>query len=103
VNFMRLSPAAQGLLAKAADESTKREHHFLGVEHLFLALGRSENTPLQKALAGQNFHLGQFADKLGGSIEVVSHRPWGSEMLFTPRCRDVLELALTRSCLTRRM
>ena len=81
------------MLAKAADESTKREHHFLGVEHLFMALGRSENTALRKALAGQNLDLGQFTDKLAGSIEVVRHRPWGSEMLFTPRCRDVLQLA----------
>ena len=93
MNFLRLSRAAQDLLAKAADESTKREHHFLGVEHLFMALGRSENTALRKALTGQNLDLGQFTDKLAGSIEVVRHRPWGSEMLFTPRCRDVLQLA----------
>ena len=38
MNLPRLSPAAERVLARAADESNKRGHPYLGVEHVFIAL-----------------------------------------------------------------
>jgi len=39
-NLPRLSQASERVIAHAAEESKRLEHHFVGVEHLFLGLAR---------------------------------------------------------------
>ena len=59
LNLPRMSPATEQLLATAAQLSTSADHHYLGVEHLFLELiaidpasGRSESIDLDAIEGG---------------------------------------------------
>jgi ATP-dependent Clp protease ATP-binding subunit ClpC len=93
MDSLPLSPAAQALMSKAAEESTRLGHRFLGVEHLFAALSTSGDTSLRRAFASHNIALDDFVARLFDGSEALEHTPWGSEVLVTPRCQEVLHLA----------
>ena len=93
MDSIRLSPAAQNVLTKAAEESGRLEHHFLGVEHVFMVLCSDQNVPLAEGFKSQNLDLTEFCTTLGHRVRTIKQRPWGAEILFTPRCREVLTLA----------
>ena len=93
MDSLRLSPAAQRVLSRAAEESGRLDHYFLGVEHLFMVLSADEDVPLAKAFAGQKVDLEQFGETLCKRVAAIKQRTWGAEILFTPRCREVLALA----------
>jgi ATP-dependent Clp protease ATP-binding subunit ClpC len=89
----QLSPAVQKALSRAAERSAELGQHFLGVEHLFLVLAEAESVPLVVAFAAQDLDLRSFAESLRARLAPLRHRAWGSEILFTPRCKEVLRLA----------
>ena len=93
MDSLPLSPAAQALMSRATEESTRLGHRFLGVEHLFVALSTSGNTSLRRAFASHNIGLDDFVAGLFDGSEALEHTPWGSEVLVTPRCQEVLHLA----------
>jgi ATP-dependent Clp protease ATP-binding subunit ClpC len=88
-----LSPSAQALMTKAAEESTRLGHRFLGVEHLFAALSTNGDMSLRQAFAKYEIGLDDFLSKLFEGGDALEHAPWGSEVLVTPRCQEVLYLA----------
>ncbi|MEM7165936.1 MAG: ATP-dependent Clp protease ATP-binding subunit [Planctomycetota bacterium] len=89
----KLSPESVKLLSDAAEESTKAGHHYLGVEHLFLGLAENVDTKLCEALAAQGVEIPLVRRMLHDEVAGESHRPWGEEMIYTPRCHAVLQLA----------
>ncbi len=54
----RLSEKAQQILSFAIEESQKRQHYYLGVEHIFLALTEVETTLFEETMGklGLNPH-----------------------------------------------
>ncbi len=89
----RLSRGAERLITAAADESARLNHHYLGVEHLFLGFMREPESPLARAFTKQSVELGEFREELEKRTVRIEQRPWGDELMFTPRARDVLQLA----------
>ena len=85
MDLPRLSPSAQSLIKVAAAQSTRRGHYFLGVGHLFVALARTGGSRLSRALSDQQLDVYRFCDELVESVPVLERRPWGTEMLLTPR------------------
>ena len=57
MDLPRLSPRVQKAMTRAADVSGGLGQHFLGVEHLFLALSEHDNAPLARAFASQGLDL----------------------------------------------
>ncbi|MEZ5965329.1 MAG: ATP-dependent Clp protease ATP-binding subunit [Planctomycetota bacterium] len=89
----RLSRGAERLITAAADESARLEHHYLGVEHLFLGFTRDKDAPLARACARLGVELAELRELVEKRTVRIDHRPWGDELIFTPRARDVLQLA----------
>ena len=89
----RLSQASERVISHAADESKRLEHHYVGVEHLFLGLARELGDQLNVGFLQQQKELSRFVWSLQEKMHVVPHRAWGDHMIFTPRCSEILTLA----------
>jgi ATP-dependent Clp protease ATP-binding subunit ClpC len=89
----RLSQASERVISHAADESKRLEHHYVGVEHLFLGLARELGDQLNAGFLQQQKELSRFVWSLQEKMHVVPHRAWGDHMIFTPRCSEILTLA----------
>jgi ATP-dependent Clp protease ATP-binding subunit ClpC len=88
-----LSPSAQVLMSSAAAECGRRQHYYIGVEHLFTTLGKQGKTSLAPSLALQGVDMARFGDELLEAATIHAQRPWGDEILITPRIQEVLRLA----------
>jgi ATP-dependent Clp protease ATP-binding subunit ClpC len=88
-----LSHAAQQLMSGAAAEAARRQHHYLGVEHIFAALGQSGRTSLAATLTRQGVQPAVLWADLMEASPAYPQRPWGREILITPRCQKVLRVA----------
>ncbi|HEU5181333.1 MAG TPA: ATP-dependent Clp protease ATP-binding subunit [Candidatus Polarisedimenticolia bacterium] len=86
-----LSAQMQQLLREAAAESGRRQQYYLGVEHLFAALLNSDS--LAALLARRGIDVRAFVTQLIESTPACPQRPWGTEILLTPRFQEVLRLA----------
>ena len=93
MSLHHLSFSAQQLMAAAATASKERGHYFLGVEHLFATMALSDKTPLHRALVAQKLDVPRFCSEMNGAIAEYERPPWGSELLYSPRCREVLRIA----------
>jgi len=89
----RLSRGAERLITAAADESARLDHHYLGVEHLFLGFTREDESALTRACTRVGIEVAELRELLEKRTVRIEHRPWGDELIFTPRARDVLQLA----------
>ncbi len=99
MDLTRLSPTARKVMAQAANVSTDLEHQFLGVEHLFLSLIQEPTSGLAAAFEKQGMDAERFAKVLSERVVPVE-RTWGEEILFTPRCKRVVDIAVRISCPT---
>ena len=88
-----LSDASQQLMSAAASECVRRRHYYLGVEHLFVALGQADAAGLASALPGLGLDPDRFFKELMEAAPAQPHRPWGDEVVITPRAQQVLRLA----------
>ncbi|HEY2955439.1 MAG TPA: ATP-dependent Clp protease ATP-binding subunit [Candidatus Eisenbacteria bacterium] len=93
MDSLPLSASTEAVLSEATGESSRLGHHFVGVEHVFAALARADDLSLRQALDRRGVALDDFLALLMGSIEPLEHHPWGTEVLFTPRCRRIMSLA----------
>ncbi|MBI1849750.1 MAG: ATP-dependent Clp protease ATP-binding subunit [Planctomycetes bacterium] len=93
MSYPKLSPAAEKVLAAASEESEKLEHHFLGVEHLFLGLAREAEDGFSEAFRSQGVDLPRVTETLRQNLESVPHPSIGDQLVVTPRCNRVLQLA----------
>ncbi|MGE3167058.1 MAG: AAA family ATPase [Planctomycetota bacterium] len=89
----QLSPHSVRVLTEAARQSTRAEHHFLGVEHLFLGLIEEEETGLADALASHGVDIPRLHAAIQQGSAAEGHHPWGDEMIYSPRCHAVIQLA----------
>lgn len=93
MDLPRLSESAQILMTGAAADCGRREQFYLGVEHLFVGLGKGTRGPLSQALMRQGVDVEQLWADLMKSAPTFPKRPWGTEILITPRCQEVLKIA----------
>jgi len=93
MDLPRLSQSAQILMSGAAADCGRREQFYLGVEHLFVGLGKGTSSPLSQALIRQGVDVERLWADLMESAPTYPQRPWGTEILITPRCQEVLKIA----------
>ena len=93
MNLPQMSPEGDRVLAAATQESLELEHRYLGVEHLFLGLAREWQAELTKAFTGRGVELVRFVETLRKRVQGGGSAPLPEEMVPTPRCREVFELA----------
>jgi len=93
MNLPRLSPAAERLLSNASDDSHDQGHHYLGVEHLFLQLADDMKERIGPSFAAQKVDLADFLNELRRRIVSLELSWSGDDVLITPRCRQVLQIA----------
>ena len=93
MNLPPLSPIGEKVLAAATKESNGQGHHYLGVEHLFLALAEERRDELTKALASQKIDLTNYLEMLRVRISSAESQSPEEDLGPTPRCREILKLA----------
>ncbi len=93
MNLPQLSPVGEEILATATRESTGLGHHYLGVEHLFLALAEKRRVELGAAFAVQKTDLANYLEMLRQRTRRSEAGTPDEEIGPTPRCRAVLTLA----------
>ncbi len=93
MNLPPLSPIGERILAAATQESAGLGQHYLGVEHLFLALAEERRADLETALAGQKIDLTNYLEMLRVRISTAESQFQGDDSGPTPRCRVILQLA----------
>ena len=85
MNLPQLSPVGEEILATATRESTGQGHHYLGVEHLFLALAEKRRAELGAAFAVQKTDLASYLDMLRQRTRRAEAGTPGEELAPTPR------------------
>ena len=93
MNLPQLSPVGEEVLATATRESSGRGHHYLGVEHLFLALAEKRGAELGAAFALQKTDLASYLEMLRQRTRRAEAGTPEEEIAPTPRCLTVLNLA----------
>lgn len=89
-----LSTRSRRILADAADEARRRGHFYLAVEHLFSGIARGGAAPLARAMQNTGIEVNRFWSGMLEEMPTFSTRPWGDEVIITPRCQEVLRVAL---------
>ncbi len=88
----RLSERSHQILNRAIEESQKRQHYFLGVEHLFLALAESERYFFDTIMTGLNLDpetiRATVKEQLGFHKQYI-----GGGMKIAPETKAVFQLA----------
>ncbi len=97
----RLSEKAQQILSFAIEESQKRQHYYLGVEHIFLALTEVETTLFEETMGklGLNPHevINCVKDQLN-----ISRQYLGKAMKIPPDTKALFQMAWERVQSSRR-
>jgi len=93
VNLPRLSSQAEQVLAVATQTSADWGHSFLGVEHLFVGLAKTDDGNLAMAFAEVEVNFMEFMEVLESAIRQSGANGAEGVMTPTPRCRAVIDLA----------
>ncbi|MCA8959140.1 MAG: ATP-dependent Clp protease ATP-binding subunit [Planctomycetes bacterium] len=88
----KLSPASVQLLADAANETSQVDHQYLGVEHLFLGLAEKREIGLGPALSSAGVEVARLREVMSDDAPNAAAN-WGDELIYTPRCHEVLQLS----------
>ncbi|HYB21246.1 MAG TPA: Clp protease N-terminal domain-containing protein, partial [Thermodesulfobacteriota bacterium] len=87
-----LSEKAHKVLASAIQESQKRQHHYLGVEHIFLAITEVENSLFSEIAEKLNFSPREVILSLREYLN-SSKQIWGGGMKVPPATKTIFKLA----------
>lgn len=87
-----LSEKAHKVLASAIQESQKRQHHYLGVEHIFLAITEVESSLFSEIAAKLNFSPRELVLSLREYLN-SSRQIWGGGMKVPPSTKAIFKLA----------
>lgn len=91
----RLSERAHQILNRAIEESQRRQHYFLGVEHIFLALSETERFFFDTIMTGLN--LDPEAIRAAVKEQLGVHKQYlGGGMKISPETKTVFQLAWER-------
>jgi ATP-dependent Clp protease ATP-binding subunit ClpA len=87
-----LSEKAHKVLASAIQESQKRQHHYLGVEHIFLAITEVESNLFAEIAEKLNFSPREVVLSLREYLN-SSKQVWGGGMKVPPSTKTIFKLA----------
>jgi ATP-dependent Clp protease ATP-binding subunit ClpC len=93
MNLPRLTPRGERVLASATQEILQLGHNYLGVEHVFLGLAREKHAELSEAFEKNGAQLERFLEALRKKVSVFGGTSLEEELIPTPRCREVFEIA----------
>lgn len=88
----QLSPASVQVVTDATKESAQAQHHFVGIEHLFLGL-LEQDRAFERTLSSKGVDLDRFRERLMEDPPAVDPPPWGEDLIYTPRSHVVFQLA----------
>ncbi|MBZ0276099.1 MAG: ATP-dependent Clp protease ATP-binding subunit [Anaerolineae bacterium] len=80
-------------IAHAEEESRRLSHSYIGVEHIFIALTRTEGSPTATLLRWAGLNPKQVRNEIRRDIG-TGDSPLEDELPLTPRCEMVLALAI---------
>ena len=92
----KFSEAAQEVISRAAQESRRREHNFLSVEHIFYALGEVENALLTKVLQSKGVDPQMVTSLLEQELNNSQPYPDYKKMQITEPTQKLFSRALKR-------
>ncbi len=88
----KLSAKAERVLDLALEESKKREHYYLGVEHLFLAFSRVEKAFFREVMEDLNLDAGHVISFLNEHLN-VTNQYIGFGIKIPPATKNVFRIA----------
>lgn len=88
----KLSPSAQKVVDVAIEESKKCQHYYLGVEHLFLAFAKVEETFFKEVMEDLNLDVSHVISFLNEHLN-ISRQYIGFGIKIPPATKNVLRLA----------
>jgi len=91
----RLSEKAYQVIVKAIEESQKRQHYFLGLEHIFLALSEVENGIFDGLMKQLSVEPDSIREAIRDQIR-ISKQYLGGNMKIPPETKAVFQLAWDR-------
>jgi ATP-dependent Clp protease ATP-binding subunit ClpA len=92
----KLTPAARRVVDAAVEESKARQHFYLGVEHLFLAFAKVEETFFREVMEDLNLDVYHVINFLNEHLN-VSRQYIGLGLKIPPATRNVFRLAREES------
>lgn len=95
----RFTDRARSVVMLAQEEARLFNHHYVGSEHIVLALLAEGDGVAGRTLASAGLTLQRLRARVEGMVGAGTHPPRG-HIPFTPRAKKVLELSL-RECLER--
>lgn len=92
----KFSETGQKVIYRAIEESRRREHNYLSVEHIFTALGDIENQLFQDAMLSVGVESRAVVHML--EQELIKNRQYvGKKMYITDTARDLFNRSLKRA------
>ncbi|UCD83846.1 MAG: ATP-dependent Clp protease ATP-binding subunit [Deltaproteobacteria bacterium] len=91
----RLSEKAQQILSYAIEESQKRQHYYLGVEHIFLALTEVEGTLFNETMEKLGLSPREVINCVRKQLN-ISRQYLGSAMKIPPDTKSLFQMAWER-------
>lgn len=92
----KFSETGQKVIYRAIEESRRREHNYLSVEHIFTALGDIENQLFQDAMQSVGVESRAVVHML--EQELIKNRQYvGKKMYITDTARDLFNRSLKRA------
>jgi ATP-dependent Clp protease ATP-binding subunit ClpA len=88
----RLSPRACALIDEAVDESKKRQHYYLGVEHIFLAFASVEEEFFTEVMEDLNLDSDHVLNFLNEHLN-ITRQYIGVGLKVPPATRNIFKLA----------
>jgi len=92
--FERFTERARQVVVLAQDEARSLGHGYIGTEHLLLGLLREEEGLAARVLESLNITLEEVRAQVVGIVGRGDGAATTGQILFTPRAKKVLELAL---------
>jgi ATP-dependent Clp protease ATP-binding subunit ClpC len=96
--FERFSDRARRVVVQGQEEARRLDHHYVDAEHILLALTHeSIGGVAEEALGSLGISLETVRQQVEGAIGRGERPPPSGHIPFTPRSKQVLELALSES------
>jgi ATP-dependent Clp protease ATP-binding subunit ClpC len=91
--FANLSEKSLEAMSVASDESQRANHYYLGTEHVFIGLCRTEDVAITKAMQGCGLDPTTWRRRVREALAPGGEPPWGRRLIITPRCDRVTKIA----------
>ncbi|MCK4846755.1 MAG: ATP-dependent Clp protease ATP-binding subunit, partial [Deltaproteobacteria bacterium] len=92
----KLTPGAERVLDFAIEESKKRQHYYLGVEHIFLAFAKLEESFFREVMKDLNLDMYHVLNFLNEHLN-ISNKYTGKGLKVLPATNNLFRLAATEA------